>query len=165
MGQVVTYSTSLMSDPDRQAIAIYLKAQAASPADTPPQADMGAMQRGAAIYSDACSACHLESGVGQPRLFPPLGHNAMLQQSDPAGLEHLILAGSRVGPTPTRPSPLTMPSFAWKLTDEEIADVSTYIRNSWGNRASPVPAAKVGAMRAKLGLKVERLTVNSGDRG
>ena len=83
------------------------------------------MRRGAAIYSDACASCHLENGVGQPRLFPPLGHDAMLQQADPTGLEHLILAGVRIGTSPSRPSPLTMPSFAWKLTDQEIADVST----------------------------------------
>lgn len=165
MGEVITYSTSLMPDQDRHAIAIYLKGQPASPTGAPQPADAGAMRRGAAIYSDACAACHLENGVGQPRFFPPLGHDAMLQQADPTGLEHLILAGSRVGPSPSRPSPLTMPSFAWKLTNEEIADVSTYIRNSWGNQASPVPAAKVGNLRRKLGLKLERLTVNSGDRG
>ncbi len=165
MGEVITYSTSLMTDQDRHAIAVYLKGQPASPTDAPQSADAGAMHRGAAIYSDACAACHLENGVGQPRFFPPLGHDAMAQQADPTGLEHLILAGSRVGPSPGRPSPLTMPSFAWKLTDEEIADVSTYIRNSWGNQASPVPAAKVGDLRRKLGLKTEHLTVNSGDRG
>jgi mono/diheme cytochrome c family protein len=121
------------------------------------------MQRGAAIYSDACSACHLENGVGQPRYFPPLGRNAMLQQDNPIGLLHTILAGARTGPSPTRPSPLSMPSFAWKLSDAEVADVATYIRNSWGNHASPVAATEVAALRRKLGLDTLRLTDNSGD--
>ena len=125
--------------------------------------DPRVMQRGAAIYSDACSSCHLENGVGQPRFFPPLGHDAMLQQADPTGVEHLILAGSRVGATATRPSPLTMPSFAWKLTDDEIADVSTYIRNSWGNQAAPVSASKVRDLRRHLGLESVHYTANSGD--
>jgi mono/diheme cytochrome c family protein len=164
MAEVVSYSTSLMSDQDRQAIAVYLKSQAASPDDGTGAPDPGAMRRGAAIYSDACASCHLENGVGQPRYFPPLGHDAVLQQADPVGLEHLILAGARVGPTATRPSPLTMPSFAWKLTDDEIADVSTYIRNSWGNRAAPVLASKVRDLRGRLGLRTVRYTVNSGDR-
>ncbi len=123
------------------------------------------MKRGAAIYSDACASCHLENGVGQPRYFPPLGQNAMLQQADPTGLEHLILAGSRIAPTATSPSPLTMPSFAWKLTDAEIADVSTYVRNSWGNRAAAVPASKVRDLRGRLGLQTVHHTVNSGDQG
>jgi mono/diheme cytochrome c family protein len=165
MAEVVSYSASLMSDQDRRGIAVYLKSLAASPDSAAQAVDSGAMQRGAAIYSDACASCHLDNGVGQPRFFPPLGHNAMLQQADPTGLEHLILAGSRIGPTATRPSPLTMPSFAWKLTDSEIADVSTFIRNSWGNQAAPVPASKVGDMRRRLGLRTIHYTVNSGDQG
>jgi mono/diheme cytochrome c family protein len=165
MAEVVSYSTSLMSDQDRHAIAVYLKSLNASPDSTSPAADAGAMRRGAAIYSDACASCHLENGVGQPRFFPPLGHDAMLQQADPVGLEHIILAGGRVGPTAERPSPLTMPSFAWKLTDSEIADVSTYIRNSWGNRAAAVPVSKVRDLRRRLGLRSVRYTVNSGDHG
>jgi mono/diheme cytochrome c family protein len=89
--------------------------------------------------------------------------DAVAQQADPGGLEHLILAGARTGPSPTRPSPLSMPSFAWKLSDEEIADVSTYVRNSWGNRADPVSTAQVSKMRHALGLETTHLTVNSGD--
>jgi mono/diheme cytochrome c family protein len=163
MAEVITYSTSLLSDPDLRAMAVYLKSRTASPEVAAARVDSGAMRRGAAIYSDACASCHLENGVGQPRYFPPLGPNAMLQQADPIGLEHLILAGGRIGTGPTRPSPLTMPSFAWKLTDEEIADVSTFIRNSWGNRAEPVSASDVRDARKKLNLDSVHLTLNSGD--
>jgi mono/diheme cytochrome c family protein len=126
--------------------------------------DSGAMRRGAEIYSDACSSCHLENGVGQSRVFPPLGNDAMLQQSDPTGLEHVILGGTRIGISASRPSPLSMPSFAWKLTDQEIADVSTFIRNSWGNRAAQVSASDVRDLRKKLDLRTVHLTVNSGDQ-
>jgi mono/diheme cytochrome c family protein len=121
------------------------------------------MRRGAEIYSDACASCHLDNGIGQSRLFPPLGKDAMLQQPDPTGLEHLILGGTRIGVSASRPSPLGMPSFAWKLTDQEIADVSTYIRNSWGNQAGPVAVADVSELRKKLNLQTVRLTDNSGD--
>jgi mono/diheme cytochrome c family protein len=165
MAEVVSYSTSLMSDQDRHAIAVYLKGQSASPDAGAATVDPGALQRGAAIYSDACASCHLENGVGQPQFFPPLGHDAMLQQADPTGLEHLILAGGRVAPTATRTSPLTMPSFAWKLTDGEIADVSTYLRNSWGNQAAPISASSVHDLRRRLDLQTEHDTANSGDHG
>jgi mono/diheme cytochrome c family protein len=164
MAEVVALSTSLMSEPDRRAIAVYLKSRPASLDASVREADAGAMKRGAAIYSDACASCHLENGVGQPRFFPPLPHDAVLQQRDPTGLLHIVLAGSRVAPTAERPSPLTMPSFAWKLTDPEIADVSTYIRNSWGNRAQPVSASQVGRLRKNLGLQTTRYTANSGDQ-
>jgi mono/diheme cytochrome c family protein len=163
MADVITYSTSMMSDADRHAMAVYLKSQPASASSVHDQPDPAAMRRGAAIYSDACASCHLEDGVGQPRYFPPLGHNAMLQQEDPTGLEHLVLAGGRIGTSQSRPSALTMPSFAWKLNDAEIADVSTYIRNSWGNQAAPVSVSDVRDARRKLNLDTEHLTVNSGD--
>jgi mono/diheme cytochrome c family protein len=88
----------------------------------------------------------------------------MLQQADPTGLEHLILAGGRIGTSPSRPSPLTMPSFAWKLSDDEIADVATYLRNSWGNQAAAVSGAEVRAFRERLGLQTVHLTANSGDQ-
>ena len=45
-----------------------------------------------------------------------------------------------------------MPSFAWKLTDEQVAAVSTYIRNSWGNAATPVKADEVAGKRKLLKL-------------
>jgi mono/diheme cytochrome c family protein len=163
MAEVVSFSTSLMSDQDLHAIATYLKDRPASPSPPAYDPDPAAMKRGAAIYSDACTSCHLENGVGQPRIFPPLKGDAMLQQSDPTGLTHLILAGGRTAPTPTRPTPLSMASFAWKLNDQQIADVSTYVRNSWGNRASAVSASQVTKMRSTLGLNTVHLTDNSGD--
>jgi mono/diheme cytochrome c family protein len=164
MADVITYSTSLMSDEDRHAIATYLKSQTASPAAAASTPDSEAMRRGAEIYSDACTSCHLENGVGQSGLFPPLGHDAVLQQADPAGLLHLILAGTHIGTSASRPSPLSMPSFAWKLSDQEIADVATYIRNSWSNQAAPISESEVSAARKKLNLETVHLTENSGDQ-
>jgi mono/diheme cytochrome c family protein len=163
MADVVTNSTSLMTDKDLHSIAAYLKDQPASPSDAAQDVDAGAMRRGKAIYDDVCASCHMLEGGGQPRVFPPIAGNFMLQQRDPSGLIHLILAGGRTAPTPTRPTSLSMPSFAWKLTDQQIADVATYIRNSWGNRAEPVDAGPVAAMRKRLGLDVIRRTENSGD--
>jgi mono/diheme cytochrome c family protein len=163
MADVISHSTSHMSDADRRAIAVYLKSQPASPNVASSAPDAGAMHRGAEIYSDGCASCHLDDGIGQSRLFPPLGKDAMLQQPDPTGLEHLILGGTHVGVSASRPSPLGMPSFAWKLTDQEIADVSTFIRNSWGNQAAPVAASDVRDLRKKLKLQTVHLTDMSGD--
>ena len=43
-----------------------------------------------------------------------------------------------------------MPSFAWNMSDQHIADVLTYVRNSWGNAAAPVSADEVKALREEL---------------
>lgn len=164
MAEVVSYSTSLMSDADLNAIAIYLKSIPSSPAGRASSPEAGAMKRGGEVFSDACASCHLEGGKGQARFFPPLPGDAVSQQANPGTLIHLILAGGRTAPTPSRPSPLTMPSFAWKLTDQQIADVSTYVRNSWGNSAPPVSAHDVASMRGKLKLSTSAPTANSGDK-
>src|SRR6202012_288302 len=124
MADVITYSAAHLTDADRRAIAVYMKSVPASPMAAASTPDAAAMRRGAEIYSDACSSCHLENGIGQSRILPPLGQDGVL---------HLILSGTQIGVSASRPSALSMPSFAWKLSDQEIADVSTFIRNSWGN--------------------------------
>jgi mono/diheme cytochrome c family protein len=153
MGEVVAYSTSLLSDADLAAIATYLKALPASPALSSSAPEAAAMRTGSAIFSDACTACHLAGGKGQPGTFPPLQGSSVAQQHDPTGVIRLILAGTRTAPTRSRPSFQSMPSFAWKLSDQEVADVATYVRNSWGNRAPPVSAHQVAKVRSKLKLQ------------
>ena len=132
-------------------MGVYLKSQPTSPNALAVAADANAMHRGAS-KSTAMPALPVTSsnGAGQSRIFPPLGNDALVQQLDPTGLEHLILAGTQIGVSASRPSALSMPSFAWKLSDQEIADVATYVRNSWGNQAAAVLAPQVGALRKKL---------------
>lgn len=152
MGEVVAYSTSLLSDSDLAAIATYLKSLPPSPSVSSPAPDQSAMRRGSAIFFDACTACHLLHGKGQSGMFPPLQGSAVAQQNDPTGVIRLILGGTRTAPTRSRPSFQSMPSFAWKLNDQEVADVATYVRNAWGNRAPPVEAHQVASVRSKLDL-------------
>ncbi len=151
MQQVIGLSTSRMEDTDRAAIAAYLKGLPPSaPVKQSSAPDPAAMRAGEAIFVDACSACHLSKGIGQPRLFPPLAGGTTVQSRDPATVLHIILQGSYSLATPEKPTPLAMPAFAWKLSDQQIADVATYIRNSWGNQASQVDAADVRKLRSDL---------------
>jgi mono/diheme cytochrome c family protein len=150
MAEVVSDSTSLMSDGDLNAVAEYLKSLPAGATAGVPAADGKAMRAGQAIFEDACTGCHKEGGVGQPGFFPPLKGSAGLQSPDANNTVRVILTGARTAPTPTRPTPLSMPSFAWKLSDEQIADVATYVRNAWGNRAAPVDPGQVTKLRRAL---------------
>jgi len=150
MGEVVAYSTSQMTDQDLNAIATYLADQPTSPAARVNAPDPAVMRQGEAIWVDACSACHRMSAAGVPRFFPPLQQDANLQQRDPTTILHLVLGGARSTPTDKAPTPLSMPSFAWKLNDGQIAAVTTYIRNSWGNAAPSVSSGDVAKLRKKL---------------
>jgi mono/diheme cytochrome c family protein len=56
-----------------------------------------------------------------------------------------------------------MPAFAWKLSDDQVAAVATYVRNAWGNKASPVGADRVAAMRSSIDAgKAAPQTVGTG---
>ncbi|HEY5237183.1 MAG TPA: cytochrome c [Rhizomicrobium sp.] len=151
MQEVIGLSTSRMEDPDRAAIAAYLKdLPPSAPVRQPSAPDPAAMRAGEAIFVDACSACHLSQGRGQPRFFPPLAGGTAVQSRDATTVLHIILQGSHSLATTDKPTPLAMPAFAWKLNDQQIADVATYIRNSWGNQASQLDAADVRKLRSDL---------------
>jgi mono/diheme cytochrome c family protein len=148
MAEVVVNSTSKISDADVRAIAVYLKdlpAGAAEPAVTPPPP--AEMTAGKAIYAHACIACHEADGSGAPRIYPPLPGNANLQSADPTSTLRIILDGAQTITTPRAPNTGSMPAYAKQLSDQQIADVTNYIRNSWGNAATPVTAAQVAKAR------------------
>lgn len=150
MGIVVQDSTSLLADDDLQAIASYLYDRAASPAASMTPPDTAMMKAGEAIFVDQCSACHLMRGAGQALAFPPLARSANLQQSDPTTALRIILAGTQASPTRAQPTGFTMPAFAWKLDDRQVAAVATYVRNEWGNAAPAVAPDQVARLRDKL---------------
>jgi mono/diheme cytochrome c family protein len=150
MGDVLVHSTSLTRDEDLQAIAVYLKSLPSKRPPAPAGATRIAMSSGAAIYADQCSACHGPDGAGEPRLFPPLRGNANVQSRDATTINRYILTGSPSTATARQPTPLSMPAFAWKLDDDQIAAVSTYVRNSWGNQAPAVSAGQVARLRRKV---------------
>jgi mono/diheme cytochrome c family protein len=150
MSEVVVNATSKMSDADIRAIAVYLKdlpAGAAEPQVTPPQPSQ--MAQGKKLYDGACVACHEENGSGAPRIYPPLPGNANLQSADALSTLRIILDGAQTVTTPRAPNKGSMPGYAAKMTDQEIADVTNYIRNAWGNAAPLVTADQVTRARAK----------------
>ena len=62
----------------------------------------------------------------------------------------MVLEGAQAVDTKAAPTAPSMPSFAWKFSDAQVADILTYVRNSWGNAAPPVTADIVAKIRAKL---------------
>src|SRR5580658_892507 len=116
----------------------------ASEASAPEQT----MAAGGAIYADECSACHGMDGKGVPYLFPSLAASPNVRSADPTSLVRVLMEGARSVATAGEPTAPGMPSFAWKLSDDEAAAVLTYIRNSWGASAPSVDASHVAQGRA-----------------
>jgi mono/diheme cytochrome c family protein len=148
MSEVVVNSTSKMSDADVRAIAVYLKdLPAGAPEPAVSAAPAATMTDGEKLYKGACIACHEADGSGAPRIYPPLPGNPNLQSADPSSTLRVILDGAQTVTTPRAPNKGSMPAYAAKMTDQEIADVATYIRNAWGNAAPVVTAEQVAKAR------------------
>jgi mono/diheme cytochrome c family protein len=153
MAEVVSNSTRLLSNSDLTAIAIYFKGLARSGSGDQtggdrPDADL--MSRGGAIYVDQCIGCHRTNGSGIAGVFPPLKGSQIVQAKDPTTVINLVLAGAQEPSTAEKPAAFAMPAFGWKLSDDDIAALVSYLRNTWGNRGSSVSADAVADARHTL---------------
>ncbi|HEX2652282.1 MAG TPA: c-type cytochrome [Xanthobacteraceae bacterium] len=151
MSEVITFSTSKLTDDDLGAIATYLKDLPAGDSNVKPaEVNANLMQTGQAIFVDNCAACHRSNGEGVPGMFPSLKGDANVQSSDPTTVVRLILNGAHAAVTDARPTPFSMPAFGWKLNDDQIAALVNYVRNSWGNASPNVAASDVKSLRQSL---------------
>jgi mono/diheme cytochrome c family protein len=153
MAEVVHDSTQHLTKEDLHAIAVYLKDLPADRSDenvNVPAPDDASMKRGRLVFVDQCAGCHMENGAGIARVFPSIKGNTGVHAEDPTSLARLVLEGARSAKTPAKPEGFAMPAFGWKLSDQDIADVLTYVRASWGNRAEPVKASKIADVRKKI---------------
>jgi mono/diheme cytochrome c family protein len=108
------------------------------------------MERGKKVYNATCIACHQADGLGVQRLNPPLVKTQWVL-GDKAALARIVLHGLKGGEIEIDGDDFhnPMPPMAGQLTDQQIADVLTYVRNSFGNKASAVTPAEVKAVRGK----------------
>lgn len=151
MADAVSLSTSQWKDSDLNSIAVYLKSvPGRQDTATPLSAGDPVMTAGAAIYRDACSACHMLDGRGTAELFPSLAASSNVRSDDPASLIRVVLRGARSVATATEPTSPGMPSYGWQLNDAQVAAVLTYIRNAWGAAAPAVSAQDVTRERSQL---------------
>jgi mono/diheme cytochrome c family protein len=159
MTEVIAHSTQHMTPGDAVDTARYLKSitdpggeQARFAYDKATDAGLrtGADQaRGARVYLDNCAACHRPDGKGYDHVFPPLSGNPIVLAPNPDSVVSVVLKGATTPRTASTPAQFAMPSFAWRLSDEQVADVVTFVRHSWGNDASQVDARTVSSLRPR----------------
>jgi mono/diheme cytochrome c family protein len=104
---------------------------------------------GKKVYKKYCISCHQADGGGVPNLNPPL-IQAPYVLGDKEKLIGILIKGLNEN-IEIEDQVFTNPMPAWKiLKDQEIADVLTYIRNSFGNKASAVTVAEVKLTRSRI---------------
>ena len=108
------------------------------------------LQRGKTIYVQRCVACHQPDGGGVPHMNPPLDGATTVKGKDKFRLIQIIIKGmsDRVEIDGEFYSNNMAPHA--DLTDQQVADVLTYIRNNWSNKAGAVTTGEVKAARARL---------------
>lgn len=162
MIEVVETSTQYLTHDDAGAMARFLKSlPAKDPSKKPFKEDKTVARqlwkgddskRGAAIYVDSCASCHRTDGSGYTRFFPELRGNPVMMSQDPVSLIHIVLQGQTLPGFKAAPSDITMPPFGWRLNDQQVADVVSFIRSSWGNKAPSVSAETVRKVREDKSL-------------
>ena len=130
-------------------IVVYLVAQTKPKTAAQGGVNKASMENGKKIYNTFCLACHQGDGSGVPGLNPPLIKTKWVL-GDKKELITIILKGME--------EPITvdgeeynnvMASHAF-LKDQEVADVLTFVRNSFGNKASAVTTAEVKSVRGTI---------------
>lgn len=147
MNEVVIHSTSHLSDDDLRAMATYLKAlpAKAQAAGKPPGAEV--LAKGETGYTVHCGSCHLPTGAGDSVLGVPLTQNPIVQAADPSSLINVILYGPHLPPPPFVVDRSKMKMFGKRLSDQDIAEIASYVRNAFGNTGAGVSAAQVKRQR------------------
>jgi mono/diheme cytochrome c family protein len=106
------------------------------------------MEAGKKVYDINCMGCHMANGKGVPRMNPPLVNSPYVMGHAPSLIE-LVLKGSEFFGNADRGYNNLMAPFR-ALSDEQIADVTTYIRNTFGKTGDEINAADVKQVREKI---------------
>lgn len=90
------------------------------------------IERGKSVYNDMCITCHLDTGKGVPRAFPPLADSDFLREKQTESIKAIKngMSGEIIVNGITYNSVMS----PLGLSDKEVADVTNYINNAWGNK-------------------------------
>ena len=102
---------------------------------------------GRVLYNGTCSVCHQQNGEGLAGVFPPLANSDYLMAEPDRAVE--IVLNGLTGPVTVNDSAYNsvMPPMS-QLNDDEIANILSYVLNTWGNEGDAISSVEVEAIRA-----------------
>jgi|TARA_B100001964_G_scaffold242633_1_gene318015 nitrite reductase (NO-forming) len=100
---------------------------------------------GQRVYNQICTACHQTSGLGVPGAFPPLAESDYLNADKGRAID--IVINGLSGPVTVNGKEYNGQMPAWQLADEDIANVLTFVYDSWGNAGYEVTPEDVARQR------------------
>lgn len=115
----------------------------------PAKSKSESIKRGEGVYKTNCMACHQPTGLGIPNAFPPLAKADYLNKDKIRTIK--TVTGGLQGKVVVNGQEYDGVMPAWNLSDEDIANVLTFIYNSWGNSGKQVTPDEVKTHRVKVG--------------
>ncbi|CAG9220727.1 Gluconate 2-dehydrogenase cytochrome c subunit [Paraburkholderia sabiae] len=158
MTSVINNSTQAMTDADVAAMSRYLKSLPAAGGSggaayaydakaTKVSLTRPANDAGARVYTAYCMHCHGVDGRGFAPMLAPLAGNPNVLEKDPSSLINVTLNGTEDLVIGGIPAAYPMPKYASVLSDQQVADVVSFVRAGWNNGAPAVGAGEVAKIR------------------
>jgi mono/diheme cytochrome c family protein len=146
---------------DKQVYSPYANA-AMLEAYQPKSGAAAARAQGKKNFEAICGTCHGVDGLGKPGQAPPLAGSEWVNAKGHNRLAHIPLAGiSGTLSVAGKDWNLPMAAMGAALSDADLANVLTYIRSSWGNKAGEVTADDIKAVRASMGARPQPMTAET----
>ena len=105
------------------------------------------IERGKKVYLSSCFACHMATGEGLPNVFPPLAKSDFLQADKDRAIKTVLKGLS--GPITVNGKPYNNMMPPQDVSDDQAADVLTYVMNEWGNDFGTITPADVKRVRTE----------------
>jgi len=133
---------------DRAGSSLAAVATAASAASAGTLTVEEQVKAGQALFAGTCSTCHQATGQGLPGVFPPLAKSDYIAKDRMRPVDVMLRGMS--GPVTVNGQAYNsvMPPMS-QLTDDAVANISTYVLNSWGNPGGRVTKAEVSKRRSE----------------
>ncbi|MQR01788.1 c-type cytochrome [Glaciimonas soli] len=152
MFPVVHLSSQHLTKEDVIAVTTYLMGDKPLPAQpmkniSEIKVDATELKAGQKLYIAVCAGCHGAEGKGKPNVTVAMDGNSTVRNSNPHNLIVAMLDGIEAQKFPGFGSMQDMPGFAGKLDDKQLAQLSNYLRASWGGQAADVTPDNVKALR------------------
>ncbi|WP_241578467.1 cytochrome c [Rosenbergiella nectarea] len=144
MSSVITHSTQYLTDSDAQAIGLYLHSIRIE-SNQQPLALQVSMTDPDKNYLRYCSTCHGKEGQGTPNVIPSLHHNLLVTADNPASLIRVIADGAKTPQTLGQLS-WSMPGYHHTLDDQQLAELTNYVRGRFAGKQDKVTASQVGTI-------------------
>ena len=107
---------------------------------------------GKSLFNGTCSVCHQANGAGLAGVFPPLAKSDYLNE-DPKRAAAVVMHGlsGKVNVNGQEYNSVMPPMN--QLNDDEVANILTYVLNSWGNKGGQIKTEDMKAVRAQVPVK------------